>query len=50
MKRNKIDYFAVVSAIAALSIIFYFLLSGYSECSAIGGEYVKGLFWFKCIK
>ncbi len=49
MKRIKINYFAVLFVMAVLSVQFYFLFTGYAECNAIGGDYVRSVFWFKCI-
>lgn len=43
---DKINVLMIIAAIIFVTII----LAGYLECSASGGDYVRTLFWYTCIK
>ena len=47
---DKTEIIGATLAVVALIVIGSLLVSGYSECSEIGGDYVRGLFWMKCVK
>ena len=47
---DKSEIIGATLAVVALIVIGSLLVSGYSECSAIGGDYVRGLLWMKCVK
>jgi len=46
MSNKIINFIKVLLFIAALFVCF-FEIKGYKECK---GDYVRGLFWFKCIE
>ena len=48
--KSKIEWFAVFVVMAILIPIFFYAVVGYKECTYEGGDYVKSLFWFTCIK
>ena len=48
--KIKIEWFAVVVVMAILIPIFFYAVVGYKECTYEGGDYVRSLFWFTCIK
>lgn len=51
MKETKGSEIALSFIVIAVMIAFGFGFNyEYKECSAAGGELVRGLYWFKCIK
>lgn len=51
MKNKNTLGKAIVTAILVPLIVLYWynIFADYSHCSSLGRDYVRGLFWFKCI-
>lgn len=41
-------YYAIAIVIGLAVVVL--MLEGYQDCTDLGGEYVRGMFWFKCIE
>lgn len=44
---GKLAYMIVCLMIISVSILL--LVDGYVDCSDVGGDYVRGLFWMECL-
>ena len=47
--RGVDDLFQAL-AVILITLLFGYLIDGYFDCTAIGGEYVRGLFLMECIE
>jgi flagellar basal body-associated protein FliL len=56
MRINKFEWtvilsmLAIIFTIVSIVIMFWFMFSGYQDCSNEGGVYARTLFWYTCIK
>ena len=49
MDKNDSEIFSAIAMMVILIIVGFVIYIDYSNCSAINGSYVRGLFWFECI-
>lgn len=47
---NRMEIFSSALLTAFVITVLWIMLAGQAECTESGGQYVRGMFWFECVR